>query len=112
MNNIDNNTNITNEKYKVIKSFENSKKEEPFKINITTISNKDNNDKNEIPIKNYTNVTGEKNIEINKNFINAKKEIKRVYYSPFKKRISKSSFKEQKYTVVEGDKSLKIIIYL
>ena len=105
--NSNNNTNLTKEKFKAIKSFENTKKEEPFKINITTINNKDNNDKNEIPIKNYTNATGEKNIEINKNSINEKKEIKRVYYSPFKQRISKSPFKEQKYTVVERDKKLE-----
>ena len=105
--NSNNNTNLTKEKFKVIKPIKNIKKEESFKINISRIDNKDNNDKNEILIKNNTSATGEKDIEINKNIIDAKKEIKRVYNSPFKKRISKSPFKEQKYAIIEKDKKIE-----
>ena len=87
--NINRNSNIINEKYKVIKSFENIKKEEPFKINISRINNKENSEKDLINIKNNTTVECEKDLLIKRNLLNTKKEIKRVYYSPSKERRNK-----------------------
>ena len=90
--NYNNNNNINIEKYKGVKSFEKIKKEEPFKINLSRINNKENE---EIKLNNTNiNINIEKEI-INKNFLNTEKEIRRAYYSP-KERINISPFNDKK----------------
>ena len=89
-----NNININVEKYKGIKSFENIKKEEPFKINLSTINNKENEE-----IKKYdanVNINTEKEKLINNNILNIQKEIRKTYYSPNKEKINLSPIKNKK----------------
>ena len=94
-NNYNSNINRKVEKYKGMKSFEKIKKEEPFKINLSRINNKENE---EIKIHNNTNINinTEEEILINKNFLNTEKKILRAYYSPNKERINIVPYKDKK----------------
>ena len=99
-----NNITINTEKYKGIKSFENIKKEEPFKINLSRINNKEKEE-----IKNYnTNVSinREKEKLINNNILNIQKEIRKTYYSPNKDKINLSPLKNKK-SQFQSDKKVK-----
>ena len=112
--NINRNSNVmVNEKYKAIKSFENIKKEEPFKINILRINNKENSEKDLINLKNNTTVECEKDILIKRNLLNIKKEAKRVYYSPSKERRNKDKTNiienENKDEIKNNNKDINIL---
>ena len=112
--NINRNSNvIIKEKYKSIKSFENIKKEEPFKINISRINNKENSEKDLTNIKNNTTVECEKDILIKRNLLNTKKVLKRVYHSPSKKRRNKDKTNiidnENKEQINNNNKDINIL---
>ena len=118
-----NNLNSKNrEKNKGITSYDNIRKEEPFKINIAPINNKENIDINVDQIISNTNINNnnrnekekEKDVVI-KNFINTEKETRKIYHSPHQKRKSLSPVevksnqneKEKNKTILSDDENLK-----
>ena len=99
--------NINKEKYKGMKSFENIKKKEPFKINIALINNKEAHcDKNEELIRDYTSEKKEKSVLINKRYMDTEKEIRKLYFSPSKDKIdisSKNKKEKEKNKTIENN---------
>ena len=85
------NEGINKSKYIMAKSFENIKKEELFKINISRINNKESIDKSEDNIS----LGIETDVQIKRNSLRIKREIKRVSISPIKEIISKSPNRDE-----------------